>query len=882
MGICYQARRRARGWHWVAWLVLVCGPVPLALATDLFRAGFETSDTPSYSAGQQLHQTGGGAYWNWSGDNIGVISSAALSRHSGDQGLDATRSSFVGSQIWWTRPGAPFATLSGGVAEFSAVVKTVDWAASGDSLLEIAGSSTGIDEAGANSTRSCWVTLNGLGELYAMNGESNQRVATGLNVADWVTIKIVVNLDARTYRVFVNENLVALDYNYFAAGVTTITSFQFKEYNSGRNYGGVYLDDVLVARPVNNPGEVFGAGFEATETPPYLNGDQIHTSGGSPYRWNWFGDDIATVSTVSVARFDGRQGLDARRRGFNGTRIWWTRPNNTFVPLTEGSYEIRAAVRAEGWADSPDSFLEFAGSSSTADAAGDNSTRSFWITLKGNQRLYALNGNSEQELQSGIHITSWNMIRVVVDIDAKTYDVYLNNTQVANDFAFYGPAVTSIASLKFKEYNNGLTTGGVYLDNVVITDVISPSGGAREMVVTGGPLDFGDRYTGQASTQTYTLSGTFLGNNITINAPSGFQVSTNNTTFSSSLTVVQNGGTVPATTVYVRFNPVAVQSYEGDIVHASSPLTSVSLAVSGAGLALPSPPVIQSPPYGSIASDSFVAEWLAVVDATNYLLDVSTGADFASFLPGHQSRTIGDVTSYAVSGAGGARLFYRVRAQGTGWTGGYSGVAGLVRLNIPVGYSMVGMPLVLANRSFADGGELAQIFSGLVDASQISVIGADGNWDIATRAGGQWVGGENVALQAGQGFYVFNNGGSAHTAVFAGELGNDARTTVTINPGASPSSGRWNILALSEGRTVSLASALVDEKFSGTLAGNWDEEVCDLVALKNPDGSWRRVMRAGNGTWLDLSTGQPPAVNVEPGTALLFYRYGNGPLSLEL
>ena len=868
----------------IAWFALACMLAPQASAsTELFRAGFETTDTPPYSAGQQLHHVGDDTVWNWSGDNIGVISTDAAARYAGAQGLDATRSSFTGSQNWWTRPGGPFATQSSGVLDFQVAVKTADWAASGDSLLEIAGSSTGSDEAGGNSTRSFWVTLNGLGELYAMNGESNQRVATGIDVTTWTSIKVTVDLDAKQYRVFVNENLVALDYSFFSASATTITSLQFKEYNSGRNYGGVYLDEVVVSRQANSEGNVFSAGFEATETPPYLAGEQIHTSGGVPYRWNWSGDDIAKVSSASAARFDGRQGLDARRTSYNGSRNWWTRPNNTFAPLTEGVYEMRFAVRVEGWPDSPDAFLEFAGSSSTEDSAGENSERAFWVTLKGNQRLYALDGGTERELQSGIHITSWNVIRLVVDLDANTYDIYLNNSLVGEDYGFYGAGVSSIASLKFKEYNNGLSSGGVYLDNVVITENISAAGGTREIVTAGGPLDFGNSYVGQTSAaQTYTVSGTFLGNNITVSAPAGFQVSTNNTSYSSSLTIVQNGGTVPETTVYVRFNPAEAQVYAGDVVHASTPLTSVSLAVSGTGLALPPPPGIQSPSYGSISADSFVAVWEAVAEATNYLLDVSTDAAFASYLPDYQNRSVGDMTSYTITGADGVRYYYRVRAQGTDWTGENSGVAGIYRLSIPAGYSMVGAPLITGNRSLADGGEWAQIFYGLADGSQISVIGADGNWKIATRGGGTWVGADVVTPQAGQGFYIFNSGGSAHAVVFAGELGNDNRTTATINPGASSSSGRWNMLALSEGRTVSLASALASEKFTGTPAGSSDENACDLVVLRNADGSWRRVMRTGSGTWLDLSTGQAPAVNVNPGSALLYYRYGSDALSLDL
>ena len=87
---------------------------------------------------------------------------------------------------------------------------------------------------------------------------------------------------------------------------------------------------------------------------------------------------------------------------------------------------------------------------------------------------------------------------------------------------------------------------------------------------------------GTASTaQTYAVSGTKLTSDISITAPSGFELSTNGSTYSSSLTLSQSSGTVPSTAVYVRLKATTEGSYSGNVVHISTDATEKDLAVSG-------------------------------------------------------------------------------------------------------------------------------------------------------------------------------------------------------------------------------------------------------------------------------------------------------------
>lgn len=87
--------------------------------------------------------------------------------------------------------------------------------------------------------------------------------------------------------------------------------------------------------------------------------------------------------------------------------------------------------------------------------------------------------------------------------------------------------------------------------------------------------------------RTFTVSGNTLSpasGNITITAPSGFEVSlTSGSGFGSSVQAAYASGTLSPTTVYVRFKPTAVQSYAGDITNEGGSATTRNVAVSGTG-----------------------------------------------------------------------------------------------------------------------------------------------------------------------------------------------------------------------------------------------------------------------------------------------------------
>ncbi|MCX6209981.1 MAG: pectinesterase family protein, partial [Bacteroidetes bacterium] len=90
-----------------------------------------------------------------------------------------------------------------------------------------------------------------------------------------------------------------------------------------------------------------------------------------------------------------------------------------------------------------------------------------------------------------------------------------------------------------------------------------------------------------SASQNFNISGSNLTNNITVTAPTNFQVSTNNSSWSSSVTYTQSAGIVASSLVYVRLNAGSNGSYSGNVVLSTTSGTSVNVAVTGTTSAVP-------------------------------------------------------------------------------------------------------------------------------------------------------------------------------------------------------------------------------------------------------------------------------------------------------
>lgn len=165
-----------------------------------------------------------------------------------------------------------------------------------------------------------------------------------------------------------------------------------------------------------------------------------------------------------------------------------------------------------------------------------------------------------------------------------------------------GTAVFQTASAWGSINVTGLSPGTPYTFQVearngagVTTGFGPTAGGATSpavlptITVSVSTLGFPPTLAGGVSANlTYTVSGQNLSDNIVITAPANFEISTDGSTFDSTVTLTQSGGTVSGTTIYVQFQPAAQTSYSGNITHSATGANDPSVAVSGLGANLPS------------------------------------------------------------------------------------------------------------------------------------------------------------------------------------------------------------------------------------------------------------------------------------------------------
>jgi autotransporter-associated beta strand protein len=223
-------------------------------------------------------------------------------------------------------------------------------------------------------------------------------------------------------------------------------------------------------------------------------------------------------------------------------------------------------------------------------------------------------------------------------------------------------------------------------------------------------------------------------------------------------------------------------------------------------------------------------------------------------------------SSVAVTGS----RYYQVVPSGHSASG--RGVWGVVRPNIPTGYSFLSIP-VGTNRTF--DGEMGDALAAALPQNTLIYImsaGANPNWTtLRLNGSSQWViDGTSTEyttpLPAGQGIMVNRPSGTT-SPTFIGPVGNNGNHSIGISSG-------YNIIGISEGKGLAASTAFEN---AGPV-GSFDESQADQVVIQNANGSWRRLIRRTNGTWYD--TGNPnSSANTSfilmPGQSYYYIRVGS-------
>jgi len=130
--------------------------------------------------------------------------------------------------------------------------------------------------------------------------------------------------------------------------------------------------------------------------------------------------------------------------------------------------------------------------------------------------------------------------------------------------------------------DRGTGTGSSRMIGMTGVRVATTAASAPSLSVSGTPSNFATTTGTASASQSFSASGIGLLGNITVTAPTNYQVSIDNAAFSSSVSIASLDGTVASTPVYVRIAATApVGSPSGNVSVASAGATAQTVFVSG-------------------------------------------------------------------------------------------------------------------------------------------------------------------------------------------------------------------------------------------------------------------------------------------------------------
>lgn len=185
---------------------------------------------------------------------------------------------------------------------------------------------------------------------------------------------------------------------------------------------------------------------------------------------------------------------------------------------------------------------------------------------------------------AGAQFTSFTGAKLIATAEsgAGTGIIANNSTSTLADYGTSGAAASTDATgnisnsaLDFASWNN--TQNETYILSLRGAGPATPT-----VNVTGSAFNAFSATAGTPSAaQTVSVGGSNLTGAITITAPTGFEVSSDGTTFSSSVSLTPVSGSVAATTISVRLSGTSAGSFNGDVSFASTGATTQTRAVSG-------------------------------------------------------------------------------------------------------------------------------------------------------------------------------------------------------------------------------------------------------------------------------------------------------------
>jgi len=139
------------------------------------------------------------------------------------------------------------------------------------------------------------------------------------------------------------------------------------------------------------------------------------------------------------------------------------------------------------------------------------------------------------------------------------------------------PTAAQVASLTLRFRKSGSTA--LRVDDIILTG--TAAAGTPQLSTTGTLTAFSTPVGTPSAAQSYTLTGSSLATDVTVTAPTGYEVSQTsaNAGFAATQTVAQSNGSASAT-IYVRLTGTAAGTFSGSVTNTST-TASASVAVTG-------------------------------------------------------------------------------------------------------------------------------------------------------------------------------------------------------------------------------------------------------------------------------------------------------------
>jgi gliding motility-associated-like protein len=402
-------------------------------------------------------------------------------------------------------------------------------------MIGVTGSQTG-------TTKNTLFLLSNSGTLYAL-GDNSLRQCGDFTTTDRLTwAKAKKSVTANDF--FTNISFISTqEHNGKLAGVAAITS-------SGNLYSWGENDGWLIGRGTSsNAGTTFDPGFP--------NG---FVSGTDKAIFTELGGHTLVYVKEGSAQFCY---VGHRTNGSMGEATGSTGNVTSFDCTNTPTISLCGAVPIA--ADPTKSTIS---ANPTSIQADGTTTSTITIQLKDNT-----NTNLTTTGGTVVVTTTSGTLGNVIDNNNGTYTVTLTSSNTAGTatlgFSINGTTATATATVTFTS---------VSVATPVITNSVSS-------------LSAFTACQGSASTeQSFTVSGTDLASNVTVTAPSGYEVSLTSGSAYGATVTINASGTLAATTVYVRLAASATGTPGGNITVVSG-AASQNVAVTGTLNALPTAPI---------------------------------------------------------------------------------------------------------------------------------------------------------------------------------------------------------------------------------------------------------------------------------------------------